>query len=157
MAAQAAVTKPTPISASSRCGARRSSAQQQRAGQRRQHGGKLHAPAADRETERAGDDDTEPGELRDRKVNEDDAAPQHLTAQRHMARQHQQTGCERRQQNAGIDRSEAHGAATSRRVRVTSNRPNRSSVPGVPPTVNGSSTAAMPALSASHCDGPADM
>ena len=44
-------------------------------------------------------------------------------------------------------------AAASRRATVSSNRPNRSFAPSVPPTVNGSFTAGMPALLAQPLGG----
>ena len=50
----------------------------------------LHAPAFRLEAERVGGGHAEARDLRDGEVDEDDAAIEHLLAQRHMRRQHQQ-------------------------------------------------------------------
>ena len=69
----------TPISASCCCGARRSvQVSSQRAEQRRADRRGLHRDAALGQAERVGGDDAEPGDLRDRQVDEDDAAVEHL-------------------------------------------------------------------------------
>ena len=70
---------------------------------------------------------------------------QHLRAERHVGRQHQQAGEERRQQDRR-DRSRDQlisRAVQQQRRRVLSNRPNRSLALSLPPTVNGSTTAGM--------------
>ena len=92
-----------------------------------------------------------PGDLRDREIDEHDAAIQHLDAERHMRRGHEQAGDERRPKDAEIDRRRVHLGTASKRARVSSNRPKRSFARPVPPTVKGRVTAGILARSDSHC------
>ena len=63
-------------------------------------GGNLHHPAVRLPTERVGGDDAEAGYLCDRKVNEDDAAAQHLGAERHVRAEDERGSQERRNDDA---------------------------------------------------------
>src|SRR5205814_537107 len=81
----------------------------------------------------------------DRKVNEDDAALEHLHAQRHVRRRDEQAGDECRPKDLPFGRAHAHRATLSSRSIVSSNRPNRSLALSLPPTVKGRGTTAMPA------------
>ena len=66
--------------------------QQQRAGERGGECGDLHRDAPGVETEAIGEDDAAAGDLRDREVDEHDAAREHLRAERHVRRGHEQAG-----------------------------------------------------------------
>jgi hypothetical protein len=130
--------------------------QQPGAEQRRRDGGGLHRDAALGQAEGIGGDDAEAGDLGDREIDEDDAAVEHLLAERHVRRQHQQAGDQGRAEDAPVERAPVHvfGAApASSRATVSSKRPNRSLAPSVPPTVNGTLTTAMPAFLPSQSDG----
>ena len=85
--------------------------QQPRAEQGRRDGRGLHGDAALGQAERVGGDHAEPGDLRDREVDEDDAAVEHLHAERHVRREHQQAGDERRAEDAPVERAPVHGLA----------------------------------------------
>ena len=101
------------------------------------HRGALRLPA-----EAVGEDHAEPGDLRHREVDEHDAALEHLHAERHVRRGHEQAGDERRPQDAEARRRRASfqppraAARSCRRTSRTDPSPCR-----VPPTVNGSITA----------------
>ena len=111
--------------------------EQQRAAQRRGHGGELRRPARQLVAERVRRDHAERGDLRDREVDEHDAALQHLLPERHVREHYQQAGEQRRPQDAQVDCEVAHFSTASSRSMVSSNSPNRSLAPGVPPTENG--------------------
>ena len=80
--------------------------QQQRGGagggRRRRLGGDVEAAVA-APLGQAGGDDAQRRHLGDGQVDEDDALAQHLAAERHVGRQHQQAGGERHQQQTPVD------------------------------------------------------
>ena len=104
------------------------------------------------EPEPVGEQHAAAGDLRDREVDEHDAAREHLHAERHVRRGDEQPGDERRQQDRKLERPRVHCAPFSSRAIVSSKRPNRSFAASSPPTVNGSTTALIFARSAIHCD-----
>ena len=133
--------------------------QQQSAEQRRADGSSLHRHPARGQPERHCGDHAQAGDLRDRQVDKDDAALEHLRTERHVGGQHQQPGEQRRPEDADIERVpvQDHGlapapAAASRRATVSSNRPNRSFAASLPPTVNGSFTTGIPEFLESHSE-----
>ncbi len=79
--------------------------QEQRAAERRGQRGDLHGDAFGLEAEAVGEQHAAAGDLRDRQIDEHDAARQHLHAQRHVGRGHQQSGSERRQEDRQLDRA----------------------------------------------------
>src|SRR5262249_12449131 len=86
-------------------------------------------------------------DLRHCGIDEDDAALEHLHAERHVRRRDQQPGDERRPEDSEARRVQIHLITASRRAIVSSNRPNRSFALSVPPTVNGIIVVAMPVRS----------
>ena len=64
--------------------------QQRAAEQRRDRGGDLDAVAVLVDADVLREDHAERGDLRDREIDEDDAAREHLLAERHVRRQHEQ-------------------------------------------------------------------
>ena len=149
--AQEASTKDTPIRASWMSGQRRSVQVSTKApSSAAASADDLHRPALRLEAQRIGRDDTDAGDLRDRQVDEHDAALQYLRAQRHMRGQHQQAGQQRRQQDVPIEGFGRHGSALSRRCTVSSKSENRSLACSSPPTVNGSTTIGSLVRSASQ-------
>src|SRR5262249_21590897 len=85
-------------------------------------------------------DDSEPCNLRDGQIDEDDAARQHLLTKWHVREHDQDAGHERRPQYAQLRLHAAHFAPASSRLMVSWKRAKRSLASGVPPTVYGSST-----------------
>ena len=142
-----------------RAGAPLGPGQQRGAGECGAHGGRLHRHAAIGKAQRIGHDHPQPRHLCDGEVDEHDAAVEHLRAQRHVRGQHQQAGDQRQSEQAPVERvpvDSAHlaaPAAASSRSTVSSNKPNKSFAPWLPPTVNGNRTAGMPAFFCSHSDG----
>ncbi len=65
----------------------------------------LHHEAACLPAHRVRGDDAEARDLRDREVDEDDAAAQDLLPERHVRAQHQHTGEKRRQDDAEFERT----------------------------------------------------
>ena len=84
-----------------------------------------------------GENDAEAGNLRDREVDEDDAAIENLYAERHVRRGDEEPRHARRPENRPVERREAHLRPALSRARVSSKSPKRSLAPAVPPTVNG--------------------
>ena len=82
--------------------------EQQRAGQCGGARRRLRAPAFDGQLEAVGRDHAETGDLRDREVDEHDAARQHLLSERHMRNRHQHAGDQRRPQDAEIGEHRVH-------------------------------------------------
>src|SRR5258705_466749 len=93
-----------------------------------------------------GEDDTHPGDLRHREVDENDAPLEHLHAERDVGGSDQQARDERGPQDAEARSVERHLTMASSRPMVSSNNPNRSFALSVPPTVKGIITAGMLAL-----------
>ena len=89
-------------------------------------------------------DHAERRDLRDREIDEHDAAPQHLLAERHVRQRDEDAGDERRPQDAEGAGEVVHLPAASSRLMVSSKSPNRSLASGVPPTENGSTTTGTP-------------
>jgi hypothetical protein len=92
--------------------------EEQRAGERRGERRRLHAQPVRLEAEPVGEDHAQPRDLRHREIDEDDAAREHLDAERRVRRDDQQPGDERRPENAEVER--AHFAAASSRSSVSS-------------------------------------
>ena len=124
--------------------------------ERRSDRGGLHGEAVLGDAERVGGDHAEPRDLRDREVDEDDAAIEHLHAERDVGREDEQPSDQGRAEDAPVEHAPVHGlvpAAATRRPTVSSKRPNRSFAASLPPTVNGTLTIAMPAFFAIHSEG----
>src|SRR4030095_7251432 len=115
----------------------------------------LNREPAVRHPERVGSDDTQPGNLRNRKVDEDNSAIENLGTERYMGCEHQQSRKQRQAEDVPVERGPVHrfSTAASMRVIVSAKNPNRSLAPSVPPTVEGSFTIVMPAFLLSHSEG----
>jgi hypothetical protein len=109
--------------------------EKQRSEQRRAQCTDLHRAALRLEARPAGEHDTDPCNLSNREIDEDDAAIQHLNAQWNMRCGHENPGRERGPQDAPVEHGRTHGAAASSRAIVSSNKPKRSRAFSVPPTV----------------------
>ncbi len=108
--------------------------EQQCTEQCRDDGRNLCGPAFRTETHRVCGDYAEPGHLRNREIDEYDAAREHLLTQWHMREDDEQARDERGPENAHLSGDITHFSAPSSRATVSSNRPNRSFAAGVPPT-----------------------
>ncbi len=126
--------------------------QQQAAGERRRECRHLRRDAVRLEAERARADHAEPRHLRDREVDEDDAAAQNLAPERHVGREHERAGDEAGPDDREAGPVEAHDLTSSSVLTMTSNMPNRSSVPATAPTVCGSTTYGIDVRLASHSE-----
>ncbi len=126
--------------------------EQQRAGERRRERGDLDGRTLRLESELIGEQDSATRDLRDREVDEHDAAREHLGAQRNVRGGHENSCDERRQEDRNLDGRQIHCCPLRSRAIVSSNRPYRSLAASSPPTVNGSMTALIFARSAIHCE-----
>ena len=104
------------------------------------------------ETEAAGRNDAQAGHLRHGQVDEDDAATQNFAAERHVRRENERARDHRRPDDRKTGRVEIHCRASSKVFTITSNMPNRSSVPGRLPTVCGKTIEGIDVRPASHSD-----
>ena len=118
--------------------------EQQRAEQRGRDRGDLRHPAVKLQPGGFRRDHAERGNLCDREIDEHDATPQHLLAERHVRQRDEDAGDERRPQDAEGAGEVVHLPAASSRLMVSSKSPNRSLASGVPPTENGSTTTGTP-------------
>ncbi len=114
---------------------------------------RLHHQPLRAEPHGVGRDHAQARDLRDRQIDEHDAAVEHLPAQRHVRGQHQQPGEERQTEDREVERGGVHWVAASSRSSVSSNSENRSFARSLPPTVNGSLTTGTPAFCCSQFDG----
>src|SRR5581483_2460078 len=114
----------------------------------------LHRVARRWPAEVVGSDDAERGDLRDGKVDEDDAPLEHLHAERDVRRGDEQARDERGPQDAELGGTDAHFTVFSKRSIVSSNSPKRSFARSVPPTVKGSITLGILVLSDRNCAAP---
>ena len=107
----------------------------------------------------AGGDGAQSRHLRNRQVDEDDAPPQHVDAQRHMGCEYQQAGDEGGEQQAPIKPLQfgAHFSGTSSRATVSSNSVVRSFACGVPPTLKGRTTTGSLVSADNHSAGRAEL
>ena len=111
----------------------------QRGGKRRD----LHGHALGLEADAVGEQYAAPGDLRNRQIDEHDAAREHLHAERHVRQRDEESRDERRQQDGEIDRAGAHCEPFRSRAIVSSKSPYRSVARSSPPTVNGSTTGTL--------------
>src|SRR5262245_2118535 len=103
------------------------------------------------EAEAAGGDHAERRHLRDRQIDEDDAAPQDLLAEGDVRGENEHARDQRGRDDAEPDRIEVH-FGSNKVLTITSNMPNRSSAPAALPTVCGSTTYGIDVLAPSHSD-----
>jgi len=126
--------------------------EQQAAHERGAERGDLHGGPLVLEAEAVREQHAATRDLRDGEVDEDDAAREHLHAERNVRRGDEKARGERGDEDRQVERGEAHDAPFKRRWMVSSKSPKRSFASGVPPTVNASVTTLIFARCASHCE-----
>jgi len=82
--------------------------QQQRAELSRAQRRHLHLDAALGHSQRISGNHADPSDLRNRQIDEHNATVQHLSAQRHVGREHQEPSDHRRAKNAPLERAPVH-------------------------------------------------